>query len=71
MRDSFGKRDARLFVDQLKFENPDIFGAQEVLVEQLHDMLEQLPTYNYIGVGRDDGKEAGEYAAIFYNKKRN
>ena len=30
----------QVICDQLKFENPDIFGAQEVLVEQLHDMLQ-------------------------------
>jgi len=27
-----------------------------------------LDGYDYIGVGRDDGKERGEYAAIFYKK---
>mgnify|MGYP000168019596 CR=1 FL=1 len=25
---------------------------------------------NIFGVGRDDGKEKGEYAAIFYNKEK-
>jgi hypothetical protein len=24
--------------------------------------------YDWIGVGRDDGKEQGEYSAIFYKK---
>ena len=52
---------------QVNFEHPDIFGAQEVLAPQLHDMLSQLDGYSYIGVGRDDGKEAGEYAPIFYD----
>jgi UDP-N-acetylmuramate-alanine ligase len=56
--------------DQLNFEHPDIFGTQEVLVAQLHDLLHGLDGYGSIGVGRDDGKEAGEYSAIFYNKKR-
>lgn len=45
-------------------------GTQEVLVDQLHDMLDSLPDYSYLGVGRDDGKETGEYAAIFYRKDR-
>lgn len=53
---------------QIAFEQPAVFGAQEVLVGQLHDMLGLLPEYASIGVGRDDGKEAGEYAAIFYKK---
>jgi endonuclease/exonuclease/phosphatase family metal-dependent hydrolase len=56
--------------DMLNFESPDIFGSQEVLVAQLHDMLSKLDGYDYIGVGRDDGKEAGEYAPIFYKKER-
>ena len=56
--------------DQLNFEHPDIFGAQEVLEPQLHDMLQRLDGYDYIGVGRDDGKTKGEYAAIFYDKRK-
>lgn len=55
---------------QVNFEHPDIFGAQEVLVGQLHDMLQQLDGYDYIGVGREDGKENGEYAAILYDAKK-
>lgn len=55
---------------QLNFEHPDIFGAQEVLAGQLHDMIQQLDGYDYIGVGRDDGKEKGEYAAILYDTKK-
>lgn len=60
----------QVICDQINFEDPDVFGAQEVLVEQLHDLLGKLDGYGYIGVGRDDGKEAGEYAAIFYKKDR-
>lgn len=56
--------------DQLNFEHPDIFGAQEVLEPQLHDMLAHLDGYEAIGVGRDDGKRKGEYAAIFYDKHK-
>lgn len=52
----------------INFEQPDIFGTQEVLHTQLTDMLDQLDGYDYIGVGRDDGKQGGEYAAIFYKK---
>ena len=56
--------------DQLNFEHPDIFGAQEVLEPQLQDMLARLDGYNYIGVGREDGKTKGEYAAIFYDQQK-
>ncbi len=30
----------------------------------------EIDSYGYIGVGRDDVKEKGEYAAIFYKKER-
>ena len=56
--------------DILKVESFDIFGTQEVLHNQLEDMLAALPDYDYVGVGRNDGKTSGEYAAIFYNKNR-
>ena len=55
---------------QIAFEHPDIFGTQEVLDGQLNDMLQLLPDYDYIGVGRDDGANDGEFAAIFYDKKQ-
>ena len=54
----------------VKFHNVDIFGAQEVLNHQLNDLLTCLPEYAYVGVGREDGKTKGEYAAIFYKKDR-
>lgn len=56
--------------DLIKFYNVDIFGAQEVLHHQLTDLLERLPDYDYVGVGRTDGKEKGEYAPIIYKKSR-
>lgn len=60
----------QVMCDQINFESPDVFGAQEVLVGQLRDMLGKLDGYSYIGVGRDDGREAGEYAAVFYKNDR-
>ena len=44
----------------------DIFGTQEGKYHQLQDLKNAMPGYDYIGVGRDDGKQAGEYSAIFY-----
>jgi len=34
----------------------------------MQDLLAGLTDYNYVGVGRDDGKTKGEYSAIFYKK---
>ncbi len=58
----------KVICDMINFEAPDVFGTQEVLVGQLRDLRAGLDNYDYIGVGRDDGKEAGEYSALFYKK---
>ena len=63
-------RRCRAICDLINWEQPDVFGTQEVLHRQLLDMLQNLDGYDYIGVGRDDGKQDGEYAAIFYKKDR-
>ncbi len=51
-----------------KKEDVDLAGLQEVLRDQLLDLEKRLPDYAWIGVGRDDGRQAGEYAPIFYRK---
>ena len=51
-------------------EAVDIVGTQEVFKNQLDDILNAAPDYASVGVGRFDGKEAGEYSAIFYRKDR-
>lgn len=56
--------------DLIRFNDFEVFGAQEVLHDQLLDMLKQLPEYSYVGVGRDDGNTKGEYAPIFYQKNK-
>jgi endonuclease/exonuclease/phosphatase family metal-dependent hydrolase len=48
----------------------DLLGTQEVLANQLNDLKNRLPAYATIGVGREDGKEKGEYSAIFYKKDK-
>ncbi|HEX5167676.1 MAG TPA: endonuclease/exonuclease/phosphatase family protein [Cyclobacteriaceae bacterium] len=50
--------------------DPDILGVQEALHHQLQDLIANLKDYSYVGVGRDDGKEAGEYSAILIRKDR-
>lgn len=53
--------------NQIKFYEPHIFGVQEAVFLQMEHFTENLPNYQYVGVGRDDGKTAGEYSAIFYD----
>ena len=54
----------------IRFHDFDIFGTQECKHNQLVDLKSSLPGYNYIGIGRDDGKEAGEFSAIFYKTNK-
>lgn len=54
----------------IAFHRPHIAGLQEVLVSQLRDLETLLPGYSWVGAGRDDGKEAGEYNPIFFLKER-
>lgn len=59
-----------IITNQIEFYEFDIWGAQEVKYNQLQDILKELTDYDYVGVGRDDGKTKGEYAPIFYKKDR-
>lgn len=54
----------------VRFHKIDIAGMQEVLNGQLKDLESLLPEYGWLGVGRDDGKEEGEYNPVFYLKSR-
>lgn len=54
----------------IKDNDIQIVGMQEVLHAQLEDLLARLPEYDYVGVGRTDGKTKGEYTPIFFLKKK-
>lgn len=54
----------------IRFYDADIVGTQEVLHNQLEDLKQRLPDYDVVGVGREDGKEKGEYSALWYKKTR-
>ena len=64
------ERRCPVICDQVEWVGFDVFGLQEVKHNQVEDMLAGLPDYDYEGVGRDDGKQAGEYSPIFYKKER-
>ncbi|KWU41617.1 hypothetical protein RHOSPDRAFT_11796, partial [Rhodotorula sp. JG-1b] len=62
-------------VDQVVFHELDVVGFQEVLHHQLGDLAQLLggaeeEGWGHVGVGRDDGKHAGEAVPIFYRKSR-
>jgi len=55
-------------VRQLMAQQPGVIGMQEVLHNQLEDLRKLMPArYQWVGVGRDDGRQAGEYAPIGYD----
>lgn len=55
---------------EILFLGAHTLGVQEALHDQMQDLQQRLPQYKSIGVGRDDGKTKGEYAAIFYDTTR-
>jgi endonuclease/exonuclease/phosphatase family metal-dependent hydrolase len=54
---------------QLKFYNPDVFGVQEALPQQVDDLTKSFVDYSVAGSGRD-GFGKGESSNIFYRKDR-
>ncbi|MFZ4456349.1 MAG: endonuclease/exonuclease/phosphatase family protein [Bacteroidales bacterium] len=50
--------------------NLAVFGMQEVKHNQLVDLQNCLSGFTSVGVGRDDGKEGGEYSPVFFDNKR-
>jgi endonuclease/exonuclease/phosphatase family metal-dependent hydrolase len=55
---------------QILFHQADIVGIQEALFHQIDDLKMRMLGYESIGVGRDDGKQKGEFSNIFYNTRR-
>ncbi|MBX3594055.1 endonuclease/exonuclease/phosphatase family protein [Sphingomonas sp.] len=49
---------------------PDIIGMQEVLKRQKDAIEADLPGYRFVGAGRDDGREGGEYSPVGYRADR-
>jgi endonuclease/exonuclease/phosphatase family metal-dependent hydrolase len=60
----------RLAFEVIREQAPDVIGLQEALRFQLDELGLALRGYGEVGVGRDDGREAGEYAAILYREAR-
>ena len=56
--------------DLIQEYEPDVFGIQEGLNHQVKYLDSVLLNYNYVGVGRDDGKTMGEFCAIFYKRDK-
>lgn len=59
-------RKAEVF-EMIREINPAILGIQEGLQTQVSDLEQNLPKHKFTGVGRDDGKNSGEFSAIFFD----
>ncbi len=66
---AWNKRKAQL-LQYLKNETPDVLCTQEGLDNQIEYMNSGLVNCAYFGVGRNDGGNAGEFAAVFYDSTR-
>ncbi len=63
-----GRKD--LVIRTIDLHDPDVVGLQEAYITQVEELVEALPRYDHVGVGRDDGDRKGESAAILYRKAR-
>jgi endonuclease/exonuclease/phosphatase family metal-dependent hydrolase len=54
----------------IRFHEADALGVQEALVHMLRELDARLPGFARIGVGRADGREGGEFSAIYYRTDR-
>ncbi len=50
--------------------NPDSFGVQEAHYGWIKKLCKNLPEYDFVGVGRENGKKKGEFSAVFYKKDK-
>jgi len=54
----------------VRLYDADVIGMQEALRTQIDALAKLLPEHDWIGVGRQDGKDAGEFTPIFYRRDR-
>lgn len=56
--------------DLIDRHDPDLIGLQEAVIDQARDLAGLLPRYDWIGVGREDGREQGEANIIMFKRSR-
>lgn len=59
-----------LAAELIKKNRPDIIGIQEGLRPMLNDLGERIVGYAEIGLGREDGRDKGEFSAILVRADR-
>ena len=56
-------------IGQIATMRPEVLGLQEVLPHQKRELEVALPDYSFVGVGRDDGREQGEFAPLAIDRR--
>src|SRR3546814_12571765 len=56
-------------IGQIAVMRPELLGLQEVLPHQKRELETALPEYLFVGVGRDDGREQGEFAPLAIDRR--
>lgn len=60
-----------IFFRTVEHFDPDLLGMQEVVCDQADEIRSHFaPSHTFVGVGRDDGKRKGEFAAILFRTDR-
>ena len=54
-------------VNLIRHYKPSFIGTQEALHHQVNYIDNELTNFSFVGVGRDDGKQKGEYTSIHYD----
>ncbi len=57
-----------LVADVIKSAQADVIGLQEAELFQVHDLVSLLADFDWVGVGRDDGREKGEINAVLVRR---
>lgn len=55
---------------QIVFFDPDLLGVQEATPAMVAWLAVQMPAWDRYGLGRDDGADQGESAALFWRRDR-
>ena len=59
-----------LVVDTIRSFDPDLLGTQECPKTSADYLCDNLPGYEFVGVGRNDGKSRGEMCGMFFKRDR-
>jgi endonuclease/exonuclease/phosphatase family metal-dependent hydrolase len=59
-----------LCLERIHHADADVIGVQESLASQNAFLREHLPGHIALGVGRDDGREAGEFSTLLVRRER-